>query len=66
MNGAIVLMYLLKEKAPFSKMLVPIWIAMSVSRVFAGIHYISDLAGGVFIASVVYKIKELIFQNKRG
>lgn len=66
MNGAIVLMYLLKEKAPFSKMLVPIWIAMSVSRVFAGIHYISDLAGGVFIASMVYKIKELIFQNKRG
>ena len=47
-------------------MLVPIWLAMSVSRVFAGIHYISDLAGGVFIASVVYKIKELIFQNKRG
>lgn len=64
MNGAIILFQLLKDKMPFAKVLIPVWILMSAARVFSGVHYISDLIGGIVIAKFVHKGVNGIFHKK--
>lgn len=61
MNGMVILLQLIKDKAPFSRCFIPVWALMSLSRVFAGIHYVSDLIGGVVIAKIVHRAVNRLF-----
>lgn len=55
MNSAVISMVLIGMKMPLRFCMAGMAALLAFSRVFAGIHYPSDLAGGAGIAFLVYK-----------
>ena len=55
MNSAVISMVLIGMKMPFRFCMAAMAALLAFSRVFAGIHYPSDLLGGAGIAFLVYK-----------
>ena len=54
MNGAVVVLELLKMNMPGSKLMTVLAGILAFSRVFAGMHYPTDLMGGITIAGLVH------------
>ena len=56
MNGAIVVMELLRMHMPGAQLLAAFAGLLAFSRIFAGVHYPTDLLGGVAIAGLVHRL----------
>ena len=56
MNGAIVVMQLLRQNMPGSRLMTVLAGILAFSRIFAGMHYPTDLLGGVAIAGLVHTL----------
>ena len=56
MNSAAVALQLLKDKTPGSPCMAVLAGIIAFSRLFAGLHYPSDLLGGVAIAVFMHKV----------
>ncbi len=54
MNGAVVAMELLKMGMPGSRLMALFAVVLAFTRLFAGMHYPTDLLGGVTIAGCVH------------
>lgn len=55
MNGCVVAMELLRHNTKGSKLMAVLAGILAFSRVFAGMHYPSDVLGGAAIAAIVHK-----------
>ena len=56
MNGAIVVMELLRMHMPGARLMAAFAGLLAFSRIFAGVHYPTDLLGGVAIAGLVHRL----------
>lgn len=56
MNGAAVAFQLLRDGMPGSKIMVVLAVVLAFSRLFAGIHYPTDLLGGISIAGAMHYV----------
>lgn len=56
MNGAIVVMELLRTHMPLAHLMAAFAGLLAFSRIFAGVHYPTDLLGGVAIAGLVHRL----------
>ena len=56
MNVAIVVMQLLRQNMPGSRLMTVLAGILAFSRIFAGMHYPTDLLGGVAIAGLVHTV----------
>ena len=56
MNGAIVVMELLRMHMPGAQLMAAFAGLLAFSRIFAGVHYPTDLLGGVAIAGLVHRL----------
>lgn len=54
MNGAVVVMALLKQHMPGSYLMTLLAGILAFSRLFAGMHYPTDLLGGITIAGMIH------------
>lgn len=60
MNGAVVVMELLSMRMKGSKVMAVMAFILAFSRLFAGVHYPSDLLGGTAVAFLVHRGLRLI------
>lgn len=56
MNGAVVVLSLLQQHMPGSRLMTLLAGILAFSRIFAGMHYPTDVLGGVAIAGVVHGV----------
>lgn len=56
MNGAVVVMELLRMHMPGAHLMAALAGLLAFSRIFAGVHYPTDLLGGVAIAGLVHRL----------
>lgn len=54
MNGAVVVLALLQQHMPGSRLMAVLAGILAFSRIFAGMHYPTDILGGVAIAGAVH------------